>query len=107
MKDLSNIQPQVIELMDKLLAENKAIPHRAAGLGIAKDYNGENMSTPICAAFMTRNPRTNAGNEERWETLVTAWFYLSLTKGMVNKDDDKAFFNTFADLCLQYAYRHC
>ena len=56
---------------------------------------------------MTRNPRTNAGNEERWETLVTAWFYLSLTKGMVNKDDDKAFFNTFADLCLQYAYRHC
>ena len=44
MKDLSNIQPQVIELMDKLLTKTKAIPHQAAGLGIAKDYNGENMS---------------------------------------------------------------
>ena len=34
MKDLSNIQPQVIELMDKLLTKTKAIPHQAAGLGI-------------------------------------------------------------------------
>lgn len=106
MKDLSNIQPQVIELLDELIAENKAIEHRAVGFGKAKDYNGENMSTPFVAALMCRNPRTQAGDETRWKELVTGWFYLALTAGMMNTDDDMAFLNTALELCLQYAHRH-
>ena len=103
MKDLTSIQPKVIELLDALIAENKAIPHRAAGFGKAADYNGENMSTQICAALMCRNPKTEAGYATNWKDLVTGWFYIALTAGMMNQDDDMAFLNKAMELCTNYA----
>lgn len=105
MKDLTPYQPQVIALCDKLLNETKAIEHRKAGLGNAENYNGENMSTPICAALMCRNPKTNMGNESwpEMEKLITGWFYIALTAGMMNQDDKDAFLNTALELCKNYA----
>ena len=105
MKNLTSYQPKIIKLLDDLLNETKSIEHRKAGLGNAEKYNGENMSTPIVAALMCRNPKTNMGNESLADILklVTGWFYISLTAGMMHQDDKDAFLDTALELCKNYA----
>ena len=101
MKDLVSFQPQIAELLDKLMAEAKASDY-AVGLGALADNTGAQMAPVVASALLIRNPRTQEGYDDNWKNMITGYFWIAVMYGYVNQDDQRACINKLFQLCENY-----